>query len=95
MDVCRFMLTYDFEPQHGDEKRKIFTEALFPNHGDWAYFKNWYREVTLDLLRKKSVVHTGVPGKYVDIIGNVINLVGVHWAAEHMVRVLLTGIPMT
>ncbi|KIJ45873.1 hypothetical protein M422DRAFT_226935 [Sphaerobolus stellatus SS14] len=78
-----FFLTFDEEKTHTADK-VICVHALFPDRDTVADHIEWYKKKTTDLIAEKSFSYDGVPGKYVDIVQNVINLVSVHWAADKL-----------
>jgi len=79
-----FMLTYDEEEQHNEAKESIIWHALWPNRSDYDEFVSFFRDQTISLLKENSYTIDGVPGKRVDIVNNVINLVSVRYAADYM-----------
>ena len=79
-----FMLTFDDEKKHSTDKALLW-HALFPDMKVYQENVAWYKNKTRELLKSKSVKYDGVPGTYVDIIRDVINLVSVHWAADKLV----------
>ena len=76
--------------------------ALYPDANAIPKYVDWFRKKTLELLSEKSYryevqlfcddlfltacSYEGVSGKHVDIVRDVIDLLGVHWAADQLVR---------
>ncbi|KAH8111877.1 heme peroxidase [Phellopilus nigrolimitatus] len=87
-DGYGFMLTFDDQKTHSVDKALVW-HALFPSKDSVGQYVEWYKGKTRDLLKQKSFQYDGVPGTYVDIIKDVINLISVHWAADK-----LCGIPL-
>lgn len=83
-DGYGFFLSFDDRKKHDTDKAMAW-HALFPDAQTVSQYIEWYKAKTVALLKEKSFSYSGVPGKYVDIIGNVANLVGVHWAADILV----------
>ena len=50
----------------------------------------FYRDLTRKLIKTKSYTVSGLPGKRVDIVRNVINLLAVHWVSDYLVRQFMT-----
>ena len=59
--------------------------SLFPDKAAVLNYVEWYKQKCRELLAEKSFSYDGVPGKNVDIIRDVVNLVSVHWAADKLV----------
>jgi len=83
-----FFLVFDDEETHAADKA-ILMHALFPDTSALANYTAWYKQKTLDLIKEKSITYDGVPGTYVDIVKDVINLVSVHWAADKLCGISL------
>lgn len=79
-----FMLTFDDDLRHNAD-RKMVWHALFPDKKVYDETVEWYKKTTAQLLAEKSFEYEGVPGRCVDIITDVVNLVSVHWAADKLV----------
>ncbi|SJL08734.1 related to Psi-producing oxygenase A [Armillaria ostoyae] len=79
-----FMLSFDEKEKH-DSDRAMTLKALFPDQETKAKYVTWYGAKTLELLKKKSFRYPGLPGNYVDIIRDVINLVSAHWVSENLI----------
>lgn len=86
-DGYGFMLTFDDYKRHETDKQLVW-HALFPNKDAVDKSIQWYKEKTVAMLKQYSYSYDGVPGTYVDIIKNVVNLVSVHWAADKLVSAL-------
>ena len=80
-----FMLVFDEKQKH-DRDRTFCWHALVPDTQTMQEYTQWYKQMTTKLLNEKKFSYDGVPGTYVDIIRDVINLVSVHWAADKLVR---------
>lgn len=80
-----FMLTFDNDKEKHDRDRAFCWHALVPDQAAMAEYTQWFKEKTTSLLKEKQFSYDGVPGTYVDIVRDVINLVSVHWAAEKLV----------
>ena len=48
-------------------------------------FMSFYRNLTCKLIKTKSYTISGIPGRRVDIVRNVINLLAVHWVSDYLV----------
>ncbi|KAL5536114.1 hypothetical protein ACEPAF_4219 [Sanghuangporus sanghuang] len=83
-----FMLTFDDEKKHSADRAFVW-HALFPDMDTYKKNVEWFKSKARLMLKEKSVKYDGVPGTYVDIIRDVVNLVSVHWAADK-----LCGIPL-
>ena len=44
----------------------------------------WYRDSVIQKIKERSWKYDGVPGRYIDIVTQVINATSVHWAADRM-----------
>lgn len=86
-DGYGFMLTFDDKAKHETDKQLVW-HALFPNTDAVTKAIQWYKDTTTAMLKQYSYKYDGVPGTYVDIIKNVVNLVSVHWAADKLVCAL-------
>jgi len=78
-----FMLVFD-DPAKHDPDRALALHALFPDKNSLDEYRAWYRDQTIKGIQEKSWTYEGVPGKYVDIVNDVINTTSVHWAAGRM-----------
>lgn len=68
--------------------RAYAAHALFPKgKQSFEFFAQAYKRMTEDLLKDYSYTIDGIPGKRVDIVGSVINLATVRWAADYLVSV--------
>ncbi|KAI5117535.1 hypothetical protein M0805_004768 [Coniferiporia weirii] len=84
-----FMLTFDEKVKH-DTDRSFVWHALVPDGNTMKQYVQWYKQKTTALLKQNSFKYDDDDkATYVDIVGNVINLVSVHWAADK-----LCGIPL-
>ncbi|KAK7681445.1 hypothetical protein QCA50_015537 [Cerrena zonata] len=83
-----FMLVFDEKTKHDWYKTEVL-HALFASQSVVNTYVDWYKKSTADLIKQHSYKISGVPGKRVDIVRDVINLVGVHWASDW-----LMGIPL-
>jgi hypothetical protein len=63
--------------------------ALFPSKDSLDEYCAWYRLGVQRKIQERSWKYDGVPGTYVDIVKDVINVVSVHWAADRLVGFLL------
>lgn len=59
--------------------------ALFPDRPTIKTYVDWYKSKTADLIKQHSYQISGIPGKRVDVVRNVINLVAVHWASNWLI----------
>ena len=81
-----FFLVFDEEQPHSRD-RAWAAHALFPEgRKSLEYHAQAYRQITLDLIKDYTYSIQNIPGKRVDIVGNVINLVAVRWVADYVVR---------
>jgi linoleate 10R-lipoxygenase len=53
-----------------------------PSHESWA---EYFREEVEALITEKAIRHDGDNSRYVDVVGDVINLVPVRWISENIV----------
>ncbi|EJC98652.1 heme peroxidase [Fomitiporia mediterranea MF3/22] len=83
-----FMLVFDEEKKHSEDRSFVW-HALFPDMNTYKQNVEWYKTKTRQMLEEKKMKYDGVPGTYVDVIRDVVNLVSVHWAADK-----LCGIPL-
>ncbi|KAF8579879.1 heme peroxidase [Ramaria rubella] len=83
-----FILVFDEKAKH-DADKALALHALFPTKDSLTEYSEWYREQTKQKIQERSWKYDGVPGTYVDIVKDVINIVSVHWAADR-----LCGIPL-
>ncbi|KAF9258714.1 heme peroxidase [Marasmius fiardii PR-910] len=83
-----FLLTFDEGAKHEKDKTLIL-RALFPDKSSLDTYAKWYRDGVTERIATKSFIYDGVPGKYVDIVHDVINNAAIHWAAD-----LLCGLDM-
>ena len=68
------------------EQRKVaLAQAIFPTQDAFAGHKAFFRTTAEELIKDHTFMLSGVPGKRVDIVGNVINLVPVYWVSEFIV----------
>ena len=58
---------------------------MFPTQDAFAGHKAFFRTTAQALIEDHSFMLSGVPGKRVYIVGNVINLVPVYWVSEFIV----------
>lgn len=71
---------------------QLVSHTLFPNKDSVGKLVEWYKEKTNSLIKQKSLSYDGVPGKYIDVIKNVINLAAIHFAADKLVSGILAYI---
>ncbi|KAF8209473.1 heme peroxidase [Mycena galopus ATCC 62051] len=83
-----FMLCFDQATKH-DPDRALALHALFPTESSLSQYRTWYRDSVTQLIKERSWKYDGVPGNYIDIVKNVINVTSVHWAADR-----LCGLPL-
>lgn len=62
---------------------------MFPSKDSLDVYRAWYRDNIAKKIKERSWQYDGVPGNYVDIVKDVINVVSVHWAADRLVSCLL------
>ena len=71
------------------EQRKVaLAQAMFPTQDAFAGHKAFFRSTAQELIKDHTYTLSGIPGKRIDIVGNVINLVPVYWVSEFIVRTL-------
>lgn len=58
--------------------------ALFPTKDSLDKYRQWYRDQVTLRIKERSWKYDGVPGTYVDIVKDVINVTSVHWAADYL-----------
>ncbi|KAF7358979.1 Heme peroxidase [Mycena sanguinolenta] len=83
-----FMLCFDQAIKH-DPDRALALHALFPTEASLSQYRAWYRDQVTQLIKERSWKYDGVPGNYVEVVRNVINVTSVRWAADR-----LCGLPM-
>jgi len=83
-----FMLSFDDAERH-DADKALALHALFPSKDSLDKYRDWYRDGIANKIKERSWKYDGVPGNYVDIVRDVINVISVHWAADR-----LCGIPL-
>ncbi|KAJ6500909.1 heme peroxidase [Mycena sanguinolenta] len=83
-----FMLCFDQATKH-DPDRALALHALFPTEASLSLYCAWYRDQVTQLIRERSWKYDGVPGNYVEVVRNVINVTSVRWAADR-----LCGLPV-
>lgn len=60
--------------------------ALFPQGKEsLQYYAQEFKKMTVGLIAEYSYTLHGVSGTRIDIVGNVINLLTVRWAADYLV----------
>ncbi|THV00227.1 heme peroxidase [Dendrothele bispora CBS 962.96] len=82
------VLGFDERKKHDDDLAWA-VRAFFPNKSAMDEYRQWYREKVQHAVETRSYTYNGVPGKYVDIVNDVINNVAVHWVADKIL-----GIPL-
>lgn len=82
-------LAFDSDEHHARD-RMWAAHALFPKgRQSLEFYAQAYKRMTEDLLKDYSYTIDGAPGKRVDVVGSVINLVTVRWVANYIM-----GIPL-
>ncbi|KAG7090385.1 hypothetical protein E1B28_009504 [Marasmius oreades] len=76
-----FMLTFDQAAKH-DADKNLALHALFPAKDSLDKYCKWYRDGVTQRITSKSFTYDGVPGKFVDIVNDVVNNAAIHWAAD-------------
>lgn len=74
-EAARTMLTQGY--------RKL--ESLLTSTHSGGTWATYFKEETISLIQAKSVRHVGHHSSYVDIVGDVINLLPIHWISEEIV----------
>jgi len=64
--------------------------ALFPDRDSMDQYRKWYHDNITQKISERSWTYAGVPGRYVDIVNDVVNVVAVHWVSEKIVCIILT-----
>ncbi|KAH9932122.1 heme peroxidase [Epithele typhae] len=72
-----------------EARQKALTQGLFPNSDAVAAHASWFGSKVQELVKAHSYVLDGVPGKRLDVIGNVVNLAPVHWVSEYILGISL------
>ena len=94
MNLCTqghgFLLSYD-DPARHDSDKAMVVHALWPDMETMNDYIEFYKTTTHDLIKAKSFTYDGLQGNFVDIVGEVINIAGVHWVAERMVMWFVIG----
>ncbi|KAI3616961.1 heme peroxidase [Moniliophthora roreri] len=78
-----FMLTFDEATKH-DADRNLALHALFPTKDSLNEYRKWYRDQVTLRIRERSWKYDGVPGRFVDIVNDVINSTSIAWASERL-----------
>ncbi|KAJ3993518.1 heme peroxidase [Lentinula boryana] len=79
-----FMLAFDADVKKHDADKALALHALFPTQDSLDSYRTWYRENVIQKIKERSWTYDGVPGRYVDIVNDVINVTSVHWAADRL-----------
>ncbi|KAJ3865441.1 heme peroxidase [Lentinula novae-zelandiae] len=79
-----FMLAFDADVKKHDADKALALHALFPSQDSLDSYRRWYRENAIQRIKEKSWTYDGVPGRYVDIVNDVINATSVRWAADRL-----------
>ncbi|RDB14949.1 Psi-producing oxygenase A [Hypsizygus marmoreus] len=82
------ILMFDDVAQH-DGDRAMVLHALFPDKDSLSQHATWFASMVKAKIDEKSWTYPNVPGKYVDIVHDVLNAVAVHVTADK-----LTGISL-
>jgi len=82
------ILAFDEVAKH-DADKALALHAVFPSKDSLDVYRAWYRDNIAKKIKERSWRYDGVPGNYVDIVKDVINVVSVHWAADR-----LCGLPL-
>jgi len=48
-------------------------------------YRKWYHDNISQKIKERSWAYSGVPGRYIDIVNDVINVVAVHWVSDKIV----------
>ncbi|KAJ3844035.1 heme peroxidase [Lentinula raphanica] len=79
-----FMLAFDADVKKHDTDKALALHALFPTQDSLDSYRRWYKENVTQRIKERSWVYDGVPGNYIDIVNDVINVTAVHWAADRL-----------
>ncbi|KAF5372301.1 hypothetical protein D9615_009236 [Tricholomella constricta] len=82
------ILMFDEIAKHDKDKAMVL-HALFPEKESLNQHAAWVAAAVKAKIQEKSWKYVNVPGKYVDVVKDVINAVAAHIAADKM-----TGIPL-
>ncbi|KAL0959663.1 hypothetical protein HGRIS_011365 [Hohenbuehelia grisea] len=82
------ILMFDDVKQH-ERDRAYVLHALFPDKTSLDQYALWFREETAAKIQEKTRKLDGVPGLYVDIVKDVINMVACKFAAEKLCGISL------
>ncbi|KAJ8518487.1 hypothetical protein ONZ45_g4459 [Pleurotus djamor] len=97
-DPSRFKVIYEkkgygsmlfFDDKQHDSDRALVMHALFPSKDSLDQYAAWYKAETAKMVKDRSWKYDGVPGKFVDIVNDVINMVAIHFVAEKLLGVEL------
>ncbi|KAJ7058676.1 heme peroxidase [Mycena amicta] len=83
-----FMLSFDTPTKHNPDLA-LAAHALYPTQTTINEYRAWYRDTVTALIKQRSWKIDGASGNFVDIVKNVINVAGVHWATDR-----LCGLPL-
>ncbi|KAL0577572.1 hypothetical protein V5O48_004403 [Marasmius crinis-equi] len=78
------MLGFDEASKH-DADRSLALHALFPTKDSLEEYRKYYREGIAHRIAEKSYSYPGVPGKFIDVVIDVVNNMSIHWAADRLV----------
>jgi len=82
------ILMFDEVQQHDNDKAMVL-HALFPEKDSLAQFAAWFATNITQKIEEKSWSHPNTPGRFVDIVRDVVNVVSTHVTADK-----LTGIDL-
>jgi len=82
------VLMFDDVQKHDNDKAMVL-HALFPEENSLTQHAAWFAQAVKAKIREKTRHYPNVPGNYVDVVKDVINIVSAHVSADK-----LTGIPL-
>ncbi|KAK7458169.1 hypothetical protein VKT23_010077 [Stygiomarasmius scandens] len=77
------------DPKKHDNDHAWAIRALFPDKNSMDQYRKWYHDNISQKINERSWTYSGVPGRYIDIVNDVINVVAVHWVSDK-----ICGIPL-
>ncbi|KAL0059839.1 hypothetical protein AAF712_013376 [Marasmius tenuissimus] len=84
---AQFSVIYDLKGSESDYGNMLGFDDPAKNSLD--EYRKYYREGINERIAERSYTFPDVPGRYVDIVTDVVNNMSLHWAADRLVRLLV------